>query len=66
MAINTSGGLLSKGHPIGATGVAQIHQLVLQLRGKAPNQVEQPKLALAQNLGGTGAYSTVHILERVN
>lgn len=64
--INTSGGLLSKGHPIGATGVAQIHQLVLQLRGKAPNQVEQPKLALAQNLGGTGAYSTVHILERVN
>src|SRR5699024_2420802 len=63
--INTSGGLLSKGHPIGATGISQIHQLVSQLRGNAPNQVHNPRIALAQNLGGTGAYSTVHILERV-
>lgn len=63
--INTSGGLLSKGHPIGATGVSQIVQIVLQLRGKAPNQVESPRIGLAQNLGGTGAYSTVHILERL-
>lgn len=63
--VNTSGGLLSRGHPIGATGVAQIYQLVRQLRGTAANQVNNPRLALAQNLGGTGSYSTVHILERV-
>ena len=63
--INTSGGLLSRGHPIGATGIAQIHQLVLQLRGQAPNQVSGAEIALAQNLGGTGSYSVVHILERV-
>lgn len=63
--VNTSGGLLSRGHPIGATGVAQIYQLVRQLRGTAPNQVENARLALAQNLGGTGSYSTVHILERL-
>lgn len=64
--INTSGGLLSKGHPIGATGISQIYQLVKQLRGTAPNQVKDAKVALAQNLGGTGSYSTVHILERVD
>lgn len=63
--INTSGGLLSKGHPIGATGISQIYQIVLQLRGKAPNQVNGARIGLAQNLGGTGSYSTVHILERV-
>lgn len=64
--VNTSGGLLSRGHPIGATGIAQIVQLVHQLRGTAPNQIaKKPRLALAQNLGGTGAYSVVHILERV-
>ena len=63
--VNTSGGLLSRGHPIGATGIAQIYQLVQQLRGNAANQVSSPRLALSQNLGGTGSYSTVHILERV-
>ncbi len=63
--VNTSGGLLSRGHPIGATGIAQIYQLVRQLRGNAANQVEAPRIALAQNLGGTGSYSTVHILERI-
>ncbi|MTD31390.1 thiolase domain-containing protein [Planomicrobium sp. YIM 101495] len=64
--VNTSGGLLSRGHPIGATGIAQIYQLVRQLRGNAANQVPKlPRLAMAQNLGGTGSYSTVHILERV-
>lgn len=63
--VNTSGGLLSRGHPIGATGVAQMYQLVKQLRGTAPNQIENARLALAQNLGGTGSYSTVHILERL-
>src|SRR5699024_1643347 len=63
--INTSGGLLSKGHPIGATGISQIFQVVQQLRGNAPNQVENARIGLAQNLGGTGAYSTVHIMERL-
>lgn len=62
--VNTSGGLLSKGHPIGATGIAQIIQIVDQLNGRAINQVENPKLGLSQNLGGTGAYSTVHIFRR--
>lgn len=64
--INTSGGLLSKGHPIGATGLSQIYQIVSQLRGTSCNQVDDAKIGLAQNLGGTGAYSTVHIFERVN
>lgn len=63
--VNTSGGLLSRGHPIGATGIAQVYQLVRQLRGNAANQVENARIGLAQNLGGTGSYSTVHILERV-
>ncbi|MCM3601232.1 thiolase domain-containing protein [Robertmurraya korlensis] len=65
VAINTSGGLLSKGHPIGATGISQIYQIVKQLRGTSCNQVEGARLGLSQNLGGTGSYSTVHILERV-
>ncbi|MBM7610270.1 acetyl-CoA C-acetyltransferase [Lysinibacillus composti] len=63
--LNTSGGLLSRGHPIGATGIAQFIQIVLQLRGQAPNQVDNASLGMAQNLGGTGAYSVIHILERV-
>lgn len=65
VAINTSGGLLSKGHPIGATGISQIFQIVNQLRGTSCNQVEGARVGLSQNLGGTGSYSTVHILERV-
>ncbi|MGI8384009.1 thiolase C-terminal domain-containing protein [Robertmurraya sp. P23] len=65
VAINTSGGLLSKGHPIGATGISQIYQIVNQLRGTSCNQVEGARMGLSQNLGGTGSYSTVHILERV-
>ncbi len=62
--INTSGGLKSKGHPVGATGVAQIHEIVQQLRGNAgKRQLENPKTGLAQNMGGTGGSSVVHILE---
>lgn len=64
--VNTSGGLLSKGHPIGATGIAQIYQVIDQLRGTSCNQVEKARIGLAQNLGGTGAYSTVHIFEGSN
>jgi acetyl-CoA C-acetyltransferase len=64
--INTSGGLKSKGHPVGATGVAQIHEVVQQLRGNAgKRQLKNPKQALAQNMGGTGGSSVVHILEAI-
>ncbi len=62
--INPSGGLISRGHPVGATGLAQIYELALQLRGEAANQVKDPKLGLAHNLGGPGALSTVHILAK--
>ncbi|MDE2180831.1 MAG: thiolase domain-containing protein [candidate division NC10 bacterium] len=61
---NPSGGLLSKGHPVGATGLAQIYEIVKQLRGEAINQVKDAEIGLAHNLGGTGAVSTVHILKR--
>jgi acetyl-CoA acetyltransferase len=51
--VNPSGGLESRGHPIGATGLAQIHELVSQLRGEAgPRQVEGARLAVAENGGG--------------
>jgi len=53
ISVNPSGGLLSRGHPIGASGVAQIHELVLQLRGRAGGR-QRPgaKVALAENNGG--------------
>lgn len=61
--VNTSGGLKSKGHPVGATGVAQICDLVLQLRGEAgERQVRTRGVGLAQNLGGSGASCVVTIL----
>jgi len=63
VAVNTSGGLKARGDPIGATGVAQIVELVQQLRGQAgKRQVQGAKYALAQNVGGTGATAIVHIL----
>jgi acetyl-CoA C-acetyltransferase len=63
--VNTSGGLKSKGHPVGATGVAQVAELVLQLRGEAgPRQVKNAEIALSHNLGGSGASCVVHILKR--
>ncbi len=63
IAVNTSGGLKARGDPIGATGVAQIVELVQQLRGQAgKRQVQGAKYALAQNVGGTGATAIVHIL----
>ncbi len=61
--INTSGGLKSKGHPVGATGVAQICDIVMQLRGDAgERQVKRHSIGLAQNLGGSGATCVVTIL----
>ncbi len=65
LPVNTSGGLKAKGHPIGATGVAQICDLIVQMRGEAgPRQVARAGTALAQNLGGSGATSVVTILQR--
>ncbi len=62
--INPSGGLKSKGHPVGATGLAQIAEITEQLRGEAgPRQVKNARVALAQNMGGSGGSSVVHILE---
>ncbi|RMF91939.1 MAG: thiolase domain-containing protein [Nitrospinota bacterium] len=62
--INPSGGLLSKGHPVGATGLGQVYEIVRQLRGEAPNQIKGAEIGLAHNLGGTGVVGTVHILRR--
>jgi acetyl-CoA acetyltransferase len=68
--INPGGGLLSRGHPIGATGCAQLTELVDQLRGRCgARQVEDAKIALAENgggwLGGKGpAVATITILGR--
>jgi acetyl-CoA C-acetyltransferase len=65
--VNASGGLKSKGHPVGATGVAQIVELTKQIRGEADKgrQVKNANIGLAQNMGGSGASSVVHILEGV-
>ncbi|MGA8027031.1 MAG: thiolase domain-containing protein, partial [Bryobacteraceae bacterium] len=63
LPINTSGGLKSKGHPVGATGVGQICDVVMQLRGDAGDrQVARHRTGLAQNLGGSGATCVVSIL----
>ncbi len=68
--VNTSGGLESKGHPIGATGLGQIYELVLQLRGEAgKRQIENPRFGIAENGGGTigveEATACITILEKI-
>ena len=63
--INTSGGLKSKGHPVGASGVGQVIEVWKQLRGSAgERQVADVNLALTHNVGGTGQTCVVHIYER--
>ncbi len=69
LPVNPSGGLCSRGHPIGATGLAQVAELLWQLRGEAGDrQVERPRIALAQNSGGwlagEPAACNVLVLER--
>jgi acetyl-CoA C-acetyltransferase len=62
--VNPSGGLKAKGHPVGATGVAQAVEIVKQLRGEAgERQIKGAKRGLAQNMGGTGGSSVVHVFE---
>ena len=64
IAVNTSGGLKARGHAPGATGIAQIVEVVKQLRGEAgERQVEGAKIGMAENHGGTAATAVVHILE---
>lgn len=64
VVINASGGLLAKGHPVGATGIGQIYEVVQQLRGIHPNQVANARIGMTHNLGGTGVACTVNILGR--
>jgi len=62
--VNTTGGLKGKGHPVGATGIAQIVTIVEQLRGGAgENQIKNPRVGLAHNIGGSGSTAIVSILE---
>ncbi|MFA9425103.1 thiolase domain-containing protein [Natronorubrum sp. A-ect3] len=60
--INTSGGLLAKGHPVGATGVAQLVEITKQLEGRHPNQVDDPTIGLTHTVGGSGASCVVNVL----
>ncbi|HOV67682.1 MAG TPA: DUF190 domain-containing protein [Methanoregulaceae archaeon] len=63
--VNTSGGLKACGHPVGATGIKQVCEVVQQLRGDAGRrQVEGAEIGMTHNVGGTGASVAVHILGR--
>jgi len=65
LVINTSGGLKGAGHPVGATGVKQIVEVVDQLKGRAGvRQVKGAKVGLTQNVGGSGATAVIHILKK--
>jgi len=69
--VNPSGGLMARGHPIGASGLAQIYELVTHLRGNAgKRQVEGCRMAMAENGGGFlgqgEAAMAIHILEKAN
>jgi acetyl-CoA acyltransferase len=65
VVVNPSGGLMSKGHPLGATGLAQCVELVWQLRGEADaRQVEGARLALQHNVG-LGGVAVVSLYEKV-
>ncbi|RLG83792.1 MAG: acetyl-CoA acetyltransferase [Thermoprotei archaeon] len=63
--VNFSGGLKARGHPVGATGVYQIAEVTMQLRGDFPGyKASDPEIGLAQNIGGVGTFATVAILRR--
>ncbi len=64
--ITTLGGLKARGHPVGATGIYQVAEVVQQLRNQAgPSQVENAKVGMAQNIGGSGANIITHILKAI-
>ena len=64
--VNASGGLKSKGHPLGATGTGQVVEVFKQLRGQVPTnrQVRDAEIALTHNVGGSGATCAVHVFGR--
>ena len=65
LPVNPSGGLKSKGHPVGATGTAQAYEIYLQLTDQAEKrQIEGAEIGLSHNVGGSGATATVHIYRR--
>ena len=65
MPVNTSGGLKSRGHPVGATGAYQLCEITQQLRGDfGGKQVGNPETGMTVNVGGTGTVVTVNILRR--
>ncbi len=65
ISVNTSGGLKGKGHPVGATGIAQICEIVAQLRGQAgARQLHGAEVGLTHNVGGSGGTAVVHILKK--
>jgi len=65
--VNPSGGLKAKGHPVSATGLGQIYELVKQLRGEVRDrQISNVKIALAQNIGGAGGTVAVNILKKIS
>ena len=65
LPVNTSGGLKSKGHPVGATGTAQVYEIFLQLTEQAEKrQVSGAEIGLTHNVGGSGATAVVHIMRR--
>jgi acetyl-CoA C-acetyltransferase len=65
LPVNTSGGLKSKGHPIGATGTGQVVEAFEQLTGRAGDrQLDDPRYGLTHNVGGSGGATVVHVLER--
>ena len=65
--ITTQGGLKARGHPVGATGLYQVVEAIQQLRGEAgENQIENARIGMTQNIGGSGATIISHIFERLN
>jgi acetyl-CoA acetyltransferase len=67
--INASGGLIGKGHPIGATGTGQVFEVVNQLRGRADEpsrQIAGARIGLTHNVGGSGGSVAVHILKALD
>ena len=65
LPVNPSGGLKSKGHPVGATGTAQTYEIYMQLTGQAEKrQVAGAEIGLSHNVGGSGAIANVHIYRR--
>jgi len=62
--VNTSGGLKAKGHPVGATGVAQAVEITLQLRGEAGKRQVDADIGLAHNVGGSGGTAVVHVFSK--